>query len=91
MSLDEEVRRAQEAKMLLEHPLLVEALNAIRNELQQSWECSPVRDTEGRELIFLGMKVLKQLEGMLQTHVTTGKLATFQLQALEKGAEHELH
>lgn len=85
------MRKARGAKELLENPLLVEAFAAIRGEMTRSWENSPVRDTEGRELIFLGVRVLNQIQGMLQSHITTGKLAAFQLQALEKGAGNELH
>jgi hypothetical protein len=91
LDLDAEMRKAQEAKMLLENPLLVEAFDAIRKELSSSWENSPVRDTEGRELIFLGVRVLNQIQGMLQSHITTGKFAALQLQALGKDSGHELH
>jgi hypothetical protein len=91
LNLDDEVRKGNEAKYLMEHPLLVEAFAAIREEFRKSWENSPVRDVEGRELIFLGTKILNQLEGALQSHITTGKLAAFQLQALGKGNTDELH
>lgn len=91
MTLDEEIRKGNEAKYLLEHPLLVEALSAIKEEFKTAWENSPVRDVEGRELIFLGTKILKQIEGALQSHITTGKFAALQLQALGKGNTDELH
>ena len=90
-SLEEELFRAREAEALLANPLLVQALSEIKTELYANWLNSPVRDVEGRELIFLGLRVLQQLEGNLRAHITTGKMAKIQLGALAEEERHELH
>lgn len=84
-NLDAEVRRGQEAKQLLEHPLLAGAFGDLKSGLVKAWEMSPVRDAEGREVIFTAMKLLDQLKGALEKHMMTGKLATQQLMDQLKG------
>lgn len=91
MTLEEEIRNASEAKLLLEHPLLVEAFSTIKNQMMSAWETSAVRDTEGRERLFMAVKILAQLEGFLREFVVTGKLAAMQIEALKKGSNDELH
>lgn len=90
MTLEEEMRRATEAKMLTEHPLLIEALEAIRKELTSAWIESPARDVEGREMIYLGVKILNQFEARLHSHITTGKMAKIQLESEQRNT-NELH
>lgn len=91
MNLDEELRQAQEAKALLEHPLMAGAFESIKKQILQAWETSAVRDTEGRERLFMAARIVAQLEGLLREFVTTGKLAAMQLEALRKGTNDELH
>ena len=91
MTLDEEIRRAQEAKMLLEHPLLDGVFKTLKENIMEAWRTSPVRDTEGRERLYMAVNVLSQVEGFLREYVTTGKLAAIQLEALTKGNPNELH
>lgn len=84
-NLDLEVRRGQQAKELLENPLLAEAFTGIKTNLLKAWELSPVRDAEGREVIYTAMKLLDQLKGALEKHMTTGRLATQELMDQLKG------
>jgi hypothetical protein len=69
-------RRAQE---LLDDDLLKEAFNTLKEQLKNQWADSPVRDTEGREKLWLMLKLLESVEGHLSTVVTTGKMASIQL------------
>lgn len=90
MTIEDELRRAQEAKTICEHPLFVEALDAIRKELNEAWINSPARDVEGREMIYLGVKILNQFEARLQSHIFTGKMAKIQLESEQRNT-NELH
>jgi hypothetical protein len=79
MDLQKQVSRGQQAKELLENPLLQDSLKAIRNKLDTEWKNSPLRDVEGREKIFFLVKALDELEVMLISEMETGKLASQQL------------
>lgn len=75
MTDEEAARRGEEARQLLEHPLLAEAFQTIRNEVIEKWQSSPARDVEGREKLWLTLRLLNRLEGQLQSVVETGKVA----------------
>lgn len=75
MTDEEAARRGEEARQLLEHPLLAEAFQTIRNEVTEQWQSSPARDVEGREKLWLTLRLLNRLEGQLQSVVETGKVA----------------
>ena len=75
MSPEEEGRRGEEARQLLSHPLLSEAFEVIEKEVTQAWQNSPARDVEGREKLWLQLKMLHRLRGQLETVMETGKVA----------------
>ena len=79
MDLNKQISRGQQAKDLLENPLLQDSLKAIRNKLDTEWKNSPLRDVEGREKIFFLVKAIDELEAMLISELETGKLASEQL------------
>ena len=79
MDLNKQISRGQQAKDILENPLLQDSLKAIRNKLDTEWKNSPLRDVEGREKIFFLVKALDELEAMLISEMETGKLASQQL------------
>ena len=80
--LHKELREAQRAKDSLEY--LEEVFDTLEKELVQSWLEAPVRDTEGREGIWLMVKSLHKLQGVLGTKIDTGKLASHQLEQERK-------
>lgn len=75
MSPEEQARRGEEARQLLEHPLLVEAFQTIEQEVTQAWQTSPARDVDGRENLWLQLKLLRKLQGQLELVMETGKSA----------------
>ena len=79
MNLEKEQQRGQQAKRILEDPIFVEALQKVSQELDQEWINSPIRDTEGREKIYMMKKMLGILHVQLQSVMETGKLATKQI------------
>jgi len=91
LTLDEELRRAQQAKELLEHPLLIVVFDVLRRQVLDTWKNSAVRDAEGRERLFMAIRIVEQVEGLLREYVTTGKFAAMQLEALRKGTTNEFH
>ena len=79
MDLNKQISRGQQAKDILENPLLQDSLKAIRNKLDTEWKNSPLRDVEGREKIFFLVKAIDKFEAMLISEMETGKLASEQL------------
>lgn len=75
-----EASRGMAANELLSNELLVEAITTIDDRLTQEWANSPVRDTEGRERIWLMKKLLQNLSGHIRDVAETGKLASIQLE-----------
>jgi len=79
METEKEIQRGQQAKRILEDPIFVEALQKVSQELDQEWINSPIRDTEGREKIYMMKKMLGILHVQIQSVMETGKLATKQV------------
>ena len=79
MELEKEQQRGQQAKRILEDPIYIEALQKVSQELDQEWINSPIRDTEGRERIYMMKKMLNVLHVQLKSVMETGKLATMQV------------
>ena len=86
----DEVARGREAAHLLEHPLLVAAFVEIRKDLMRTWAAAPVRDTEGRENIWMMTKLLERVEAALRQHIITGKMAANQLEAIKARGESNI-
>lgn len=78
MTREEEIRRGHEAARILAEPLLVEAFAALDARYLAEWRATPVRDAEGRELIWQMTRALHAMRDHLTTLVETGMLATIQ-------------
>ena len=79
MSLEKEQQRGHKAKAILDDPLFVEAIQKVSSELDAEWLNSPIRDTEGREKIYMMKKMLNVLLVQIQSVMETGKLASKQI------------
>ena len=79
MDKEKEIQRGQQAKRILDDPIYIEALQKVSQELDQEWINSPIRDTEGREKIYMMKKMLGILHVQIQSVMETGKLATKQV------------
>lgn len=75
MDLEQQAHRGEQAAKLLEHPLLVEALSLIEQDITDKWTNSPARDTDGRESLWTQLKLLQRLRLELQQVAETGKVA----------------
>tara|TARA_R100000353_G_scaffold82485_1_gene61844 strand:- start:1740 stop:1979 length:240 start_codon:yes stop_codon:yes gene_type:complete len=71
---EDEQRRAELAKSVLENPVFDEAVNKIKNDLYAEFQNSPARDSEGREKIYLMGKMFDLLLVHLRSVMETGKL-----------------
>lgn len=73
--LDDEVREGRDAEYLLEHPIYVDAMAKIRGAIRDEWERSPARDNEGREKLWLMLKLVDRIDGHIKSIAKTGELA----------------
>lgn len=80
--LEEEILRARQAQEIIDHPLYQEAFNKLQAELMQEWQSSAARDTEGREKLWLMLKLLGRTRAHLESAMQTGKLAAVEKQSL---------
>lgn len=78
--LRSEASRGNRAIELMSDELVIEAFDTLNERLTNEWANSPVRDTEGRERIWLMKRLLKNVGDHLSEVMTTGKLASLQLE-----------
>jgi len=77
MTNEETLKRAEHARQLLSDPLIVEAFTAIKNEILSQWEECPVRDVEGREILWRYYKTFGKFKSIFEGAVENGKVASF--------------
>ena len=71
---DNEIKRSQQAKDILENPLFVETIQKIRTELHNEWLNSEPKDSEQRENIFVMRRMLEVVLMQIQSVMETGKI-----------------
>lgn len=78
-SPEDEIQRGEQAAALVNHPLLAEAFDTLETELRTAWQTSPARDVDGRETLWLSVKLLGQVKQHLRSVIETGQLAAIDL------------
>ena len=71
---DNEVKRSQQAKDILENPIFIEAVNKIRSDLANEWLNSDVKNSEQRENIFIMRRMLELVVMQIKSVMETGKI-----------------
>jgi hypothetical protein len=71
----EELRRADEAKRLLDNPLFKESFKTIREELIKHLLNTRVAEEVERDRLYITIKALDLVEQHIQSVFETGKLA----------------
>ena len=74
-SLEQENHRGNQARELLENPLLAEAFDHVESEIKRAWEDSPVRDIEGREKLYQMLMLNRKVKRHIESVVQTGEMA----------------
>lgn len=75
ISPEEEIRRAQRAKLILDDELFKEAVSEIEETLKQARLQSAATATDFREKIWAQELALDTIVQKLRTHIETGHLA----------------
>src|SRR5690349_11359930 len=84
MHRDPEIARGERARTILEDPLVGEAFGALERACIDEWRRAPARDVEGRERLWLMLKLCERLREHFVSLVENGKLAADRLAQVEK-------
>jgi hypothetical protein len=79
MTLEQKSRRGEQARRLLEDPLLQEAFAAVDGALREGWVATAGDATDERERLWLMLKLLGRVRAHMIEVLQTGKLADGQL------------
>ncbi len=79
MNIEQRIYDGNRAREILENPVFAEALKAIQEEITEQWKQTPARDVEGREKMWLMLKISEKFEATIRSTLETGKLAELEL------------
>lgn len=82
--IDIDRTRGVRARELLDNELVQEALATLKTEYLGAWEASPARDAEGRERLWVMVKLVEKFRGHLEQVFEAGKLADAELVEIER-------
>jgi hypothetical protein len=71
---DNEQKRSEEAKRILENPIFIEAINKISSEIYNDFINSDVQDSERRENAYKFNRVLNLVVMQIKSVMETGKI-----------------
>jgi predicted ArsR family transcriptional regulator len=80
MNLNERIYAADQAKLVLDNEAFKQVFEDIKQELTEQWKTSPARDQDGREKLWLMIKLLDKVHLCLQASLDSGKLAAKELE-----------
>jgi len=83
-NIEHDRARGVRAKELLDNDLVQEALTTLKDEYVRAWEASPARDAEGRERLWVMVKLVEKFRGHLEQVWDAGKLADDKLVEIER-------
>lgn len=81
---EQDAERASHARQLLDNALFVESFDAVRRKIMDEWLAAPARDAEGREQLWLMVKLLDRVRDHIKGVAETGKVATIRLAEAER-------
>ena len=71
---EQDIKRSDQAKRILEDKIFIEAVNKIRSDLHNEWLNSDLKNSEQRENIFIMRRMLELVVMQLQSVMETGKI-----------------
>ena len=83
----QEMHRGTQARAILDNPLWAEAWQGFEDRLLKEWRDAPASDTEGREVLWLMLKMSERVQGHIKGILETGQMAEMQIADLKKQRE----
>ena len=84
LDLRQQVVDAERARQLLKDPMLVAALDDLRNTVYTNIRSSSFRQKEEREYLYLQLKAIDEFERKFKIRIQNGKLAESRLSELKR-------
>ena len=82
MSLEEERIKGQLAESLRNNSLLKEIFEQLKESYITDWSQTDLNDVDAREHSFYLLRVLSDIETQIESHISTGKIATKQIDSI---------
>ena len=82
IALHRATARAQQAKVLLDDPLLKEAFATLERSYIDEWRSTDPADMDGRERLFLAVNQVERVKSNLAAVISDGTLAAKELERL---------
>lgn len=79
-----EIRRGNEADLIVSNPIYKEAMIAIRADLFDKFSKTKQKDKEDREEIYSQLQAFERFQTYLESVMKTGKIGTQTLSLLER-------
>lgn len=83
-TLETRMAHGEQARQVLENPAFSRAFDAIEQEHIEAWKNSPARDPEGRETLWMTVKLLHKLRSTLEASIADGRLANVEREHQER-------
>jgi hypothetical protein len=90
MTLDQEIRRGEEAKRLMEDTILKDAFQQIQDGLIESMKRCPMGDTKTQHELVLTLQLFERLKSAIHETMETGQLARLQKETLAQRVKRTL-
>lgn len=72
--------RGSRAREVLENESFDWAFHTLKTEIIESWQHAPAQDPQGRETLWLSLKLLEKVRSNLVNRLETGKVARLELE-----------
>lgn len=84
LDLRQTIAEAERARQLLKDPMIVAALDELRNTVYTNIRTSSFKQKEEREYLYLQLKAIDEFERKFKLRITNGKLAESRLAELKR-------
>lgn len=84
IDLRQQMAEAERARQLLKDPMIVAALDELRNTVYTNIRTSSFKQKEEREYLYLQLKAIDEFERKFKLRITNGKLAESRLAELKR-------
>jgi len=76
-----EIERGHQARVILDHPLWLEAWDKWESGILQAWADTPAASAQDRETLFFALQAGRRAKRDIETVFQTGQLAAKQMEA----------
>lgn len=85
LTKEQKIQRAEEAKRLIEHPLIREAFTNLRLNYFEAWTATPPEKVNERDAVYHAARVLSDVEAHLRIVISQGRIERAQIEKMKAG------